>query len=202
MAIQTAYDRMVKNNSHLSDSHKNSEHILFSAEEKSSLDTHIRTVHPGSEDGVKEIKKQAQVNQRKLNDLVEQSKNVLYVCKAVFPFDFFPDEITIDIHTVNVYKKQFLKSGSVHSLYIPNIAEIYVERNLFFGKIRIIDRNFTDNILEVRYLTRKDATNVRKIVQGLIQAYNSGIDLTHIPQEEILPKIYELGTITAMKSNR
>lgn len=60
------------------------------------------------------IKTNKEIN--KLNDLVDESRKILLKLKAVFPFNFFGDEIIIDLSKVSVIQKRFFEAGSIRSV--------------------------------------------------------------------------------------
>jgi len=152
----------------------------------------------GNKEAVKEVAKEVRKNTQKLDELIHQSGQVLFRCKTLFPFDFFPDEITIDIQAVNIYRRNFFKSGRTQSIYIQNIAEVYADRSLFFSQLHIVDKHFVDNIIVIKFMKKKEADIARQIIQGLVTGIANEVDFTKIPNKEILPKLIELGKLTAL----
>jgi hypothetical protein len=129
----------------------------------------------------------------KLNRLIDQSHCVLLNISAVFPFDFFPDQVTIDENKVNIVERMFFWSEYIHSVMIKDIMNVVVQSGLFFATLQLIPIGHGDIPIEVRYLKRHDAIRARRIIQGLIAAKKANIDLTALPKKVLTEKIEELG---------
>src|SRR3989344_2348448 len=71
---------------------------------------------------------------------IERVQTVLFQIKSVFPFDLFPDTITVYPTKVTVVKKYFFASQEVRALMIEDIAEIDIQTGLLFSKILIVSR--------------------------------------------------------------
>jgi hypothetical protein len=145
---------------------------------------------------IKEAAKGVEQSQNKIESLLSKSSIPLFEAKTVWPFDFFPSTVTIDINQVNIIHGQFFLSDRRYSISIDNILDCLVDVSPFFGCLRIIDAGFSHNDIEIRYLKRADAMKARRIIQGLIIANKQKLDLITLPNEELLPKIEEIGKIT------
>ncbi|KKR80489.1 MAG: hypothetical protein UU73_C0001G0353 [Candidatus Daviesbacteria bacterium GW2011_GWA1_41_61] len=131
----------------------------------------------------------------KMEELIEEAENPLFKLSTIFPFDFFPDQIIIDTNKVNIISKEFFSSGRVHSIMIKDIGDVFIETDPFFAKLTIIDKGFTENSINLKYLKKEDAAKARKIIQGLVVAHEQSIDLAHFPPEELTLKLEKLGKI-------
>lgn len=139
-------------------------------------------------------KKEEQISDRKLKELVNSAYQPLYRLSSVFPFDFFPDHITIELSQINIVINQFL-SDRRQSIAYEDIYDVYVDNSLFFSTIKILDKHFRDNELKINFLKKEEATKARRIIQGLVIAHKEKIDLTNMNQEEVIKKIEDLGKI-------
>ena len=146
-----------------------------------------------------EIQKEISNNERKLDVLVKKSSQVLLNVKSVFPFDLFPDNLTIDSNKVNVVTKAFFASGRVHSIYIEDVYDVFVEAGPIFATLKIVDKGFVENLVEVKYLKKNEAYKARRIIQGLVVAVKDKIDLAGLEGEDFARKIEELGKATEAK---
>lgn len=125
--------------------------------------------------------------------VLQGSKRVLLKTSSIFPFDFFPDEITIDECKVNIIFHEFFFSGDTHSITIDMIKDIDVETGPIFATLKIVPDGFPGEPLRLRFLKKKDAIRARQIIQGLMIARKHGIDPTKIQSEDFLEKIESMG---------
>ena len=144
----------------------------------------------------KELLIEQNKNETQLNQMVEKSKQVLLSIKSTFPFDFFPDEITIDPTKINVVIKNFWGSGSVHSVYIQDVTDVKVESTPFFATLKLVDKAFVENKIKVSFLKKKDAYRARRILQGLVVATRDNLNLAGMDINELAKKVEELGVET------
>jgi hypothetical protein len=68
---------------------------------------------------------------RKLANLAQVEDEPLYFFKAVFPFDFFPDEVTVYRNKVAVKRKSFFFIAQTTNVPIENINYVTVHNSLF-----------------------------------------------------------------------
>ncbi len=137
----------------------------------------------------------SEIEQKKLDTLVENSNQILYKTRTVFPFHLFPKEIIVDINKVSVLDRQLFDTGRIRSITIRTISDIFIDTGFLFAKLSIIDRDFTENSMHIDYLPRDEAVKIRRIIQGLMVGYEKGIDFTKLSAEEIVDKLEEIGKI-------
>lgn len=127
------------------------------------------------------LSKKESANKR-LKSLVGQTQKVLLKITAVFPFDFFPDSITVDENKINIISRDFFFSEDVHSVLLEDITDLHVNTNPFFATLEIVDSsNYRFPIIfKVNFLRISEALHARKLIQGLIVARNQKLDLGHV----------------------
>ena len=135
----------------------------------------------------------------KLTRLAQMSNDILFRCRTVFPFDFFPDTVIVDKTKVNFIIKEFFLSEIVHSIMIKNIKDIQVETSAFFAKIVIIPDVYLGQAITVSYLSKSGAQEARRVIQGLMLCYKEGIDISDLDASEIKNKIETAGTAIEVK---
>ncbi len=146
------------------------------------------------EEAEKEHVKEHLSNQQKFYDLVRESARILFQAKSIFPFDLFPDEISIDPIKVNIVSHEFFASARVHCIYIKNISDVFVDCSPFFASLKIIDQGFTENEEIVTTLSKDNAMKARRIIQGLVVAHKQGVDVTRLEQDtDLVEKLEALG---------
>jgi hypothetical protein len=139
------------------------------------------------------LKSDQNVETQKLTDLVSDTSQALFVCHTVFPFDLFPDTVTIDRNKITISKHFFFFQRSIQSIIITDLLTIVVEETLLFASLTIVDRLFHQDTIKVANLKKSDARKIRWLLEGLIIGKKEKIDLTKIPDKELIPKLIEVG---------
>ncbi len=148
----------------------------------------------GGGDGQKDSK----TPEQELNILASRSDKVLLSAKTIFPFDLFPDTLTIDANKVNIVQKIFFWSEVATSILLKEIMDVRVESALFFGKL-VIDYGphpLKISTVEVAKMWKSDALKAKEIIEGILVVYRSeNINTTELKPEETLDEIKEVGKI-------
>lgn len=129
----------------------------------------------------------------KLNNIYRKKTRILYRTSTVFPFDFFPDEIIIDLNKINIIHHDFLATENVYSALIRGLHNAEVAAGPFLATLTIYDSNFKMPSVVVRKLAKNDALKIRRILLGLILIYKQGFDPTDTPSEDLIKVAEELG---------
>lgn len=142
----------------------------------------------------KEISKKIEKNEeKKLIRIIKASKEPIFKTSSAFPFDLFPDQVSIEEYKVNVTNYEFFLTKRVHSIAVNDIADVFVDTAPFFATLKIIYRSFTENTVQVRFLKKDDALRARRIIEGLVIADKNHIDLAKIKREHLMIELEELG---------
>ncbi len=144
-------------------------------------------------DAQKDLIKGGEVNNQKFKNLPKSTDKVLLTIQTHKILDFFPNKLIIDIDKVTIIHKVFFASEQIHSVKIGDISDVVVETSPFYSVLKIIDRGFTENSIDIHYLITDEALKARRIIQGLIIIKERGIDVTPFSTEEIGEKAEELG---------
>jgi hypothetical protein len=139
------------------------------------------------------VDKQKRADDRTVAGLVKSSNRILASISAVFPFDFFPNSITVEEGRVAIIKRHML-SSMVHSVDIKDISNVFISRTIFFSQLEIVSRTFEDNEVIIKYLRNSDAVYVRRIIEGLRVFIHNQIDTSVYTTEELVAKLEELST--------
>jgi len=137
--------------------------------------------------------KQKRLDNKTVANLVKRSNRILVNTFAQFPFDFFPDSITVEESRVTITKRHML-SAEVHSVDIKDISNIFINSTIFFSQLVIISKTFEDNEVRIRYLRNKKAIFVRRIIEGLRVFVNKEIETCNYSVPELITKLEELST--------
>lgn len=131
--------------------------------------------------------------EEKLKQLTANSHHVLFKCSNMFPFDFFPDTLTIEPTQINIHRKTFFLTDHLLTIPIQNISDIHVQTSIFFASLLFVDRSFVENSVSLNWFRKEDAYTIRKIVQGLIIANNQNIDVEKIDTKTLKDQSEQLG---------
>jgi hypothetical protein len=163
---------------------------------KEALREYEDTVSPTPISIVKEVattEEEIEMAKKRMDNLIEGSDVVLLKLKSTFPFELFPDEMTVDIHKVSLISREFFWSERVHSVMIEDISDVFIETSPFFATLNVVDKNFVETLVKISYLKKDEAARARRILQGLIIAKQQTMDVTHINPGELIPRLEELG---------
>ncbi len=145
------------------------------------------------EDAHKDEVKEQVKHRRMLEKVMRRSSTILFNAKTVWPFDMFPSDLIIDINSVTIIKREFFWSGHAESLYIQDLMRITVETGPFFSTLRLIDKSFDTTKHFVRHLRRDDAFRAREILQALLAAVKSGVNLAKCDINRVVPSLSKVG---------
>lgn len=129
----------------------------------------------------------------KLETVVNKAQNVLIKSKAVFPFDLFPDSITIDRQKMTVVHRSFFNVKQTVSVQHSDIKNIQADIGPFLGSLTVTSEHFINNIQVVKYLPKREVLAIQQLVQGFIVAHSENIDLTGIDDEKLVELLNRLG---------
>lgn len=130
---------------------------------------------------------------QELANVAKKAQDVLITASTVFPFNLFPDTVSIDRVKVNVKRRIFFKLSTTTSMQIDDILNAEVSVGPFFGTLKIWTRFFNNEPVEVKYLKREDAFALKRIIQGFIIARQKELDCSQIEKNELVNVLHQLG---------
>jgi hypothetical protein len=133
---------------------------------------------------------------KKLQEAIGDSQEVLCRAQTVFPFTLFPDTITIDRSKIDITHRNFFRVEQTTSMRIEDILTAVANVGPFFGSLKITTRFFgakDDTEYALNYLTRHDALQLKRILQGYIIARQRKIDCSSLAPKELAKLLNELG---------
>lgn len=158
------------------------------------LEEQKKATDEGARDGIKEEAKQEILMKERFDSMVKTAARELYRISTVFPFDMFPDEVIIDVDKVSIITGVFFFSKRIHSVFIQDITDVFVDSSFLFATLEIVDSGFVENSIKIKPLGRNEAIRARKIIQGLIVAKKQQIDLTKLLDlPDLVNKLETLG---------
>jgi hypothetical protein len=132
--------------------------------------------------------------EKKLDNLVEKSNRVIFHTTTVWPFDFFPNDLTITENQVDISIKEFFFSGHIESVRVIDIAQVSVETSFLFATLKIEIVKPQSDPMVIPYLTRADAIFARRLIYGLLSVAKEKIDTTSMDMPTLVAKLEQIGS--------
>lgn len=129
-----------------------------------------------------------------LRDIVEMSHPTLAKASAIFPFDLFPDTLTIDRQKLTVVHRSFFNIEQTVSVQLADVTNVQANVGPFFGALTISSEHFINNTQTIKYVSRHNAIVIQHLLQGMIIAHKEHIDLNQIGEKELLVLLDDLGS--------
>lgn len=149
----------------------------------------LDSAHIGETDRYKKYE-----TERELTKAIKGSKEILAEATTVFPFTFFPDNITVDRAQVTIVHRSFIKVGEIASIRIEDILNADASVGPFFGSLHIYTRFYnTQHPYVVKWLWREDALRIKRILHGYIIATKRKIDTSALTTRELADMLDNLG---------
>ena len=131
---------------------------------------------------------------RGLDELVKKSRYVIFEVRAVFPFDLFPNSVTICFDKV-IFNYKGFGTYDEFPILIENITGARVTRTFFFSSLSIETFGFKANPEPIKYLKHKDARLARRYILALIECKKAGINIESYDIDEVREKLKEVGMV-------
>ena len=135
---------------------------------------------------------------RTLEGIAVNSARTIYRLKTIFPFVLFRDEVIADEEKITVVIGLFFQSGFMRSIMLKDIANVSIDTSILFSSLTIIDRNFVQDPIHVRYLKKEEAFKMRRVVMGLIIADTNKVDLSNYNIQQMREYTEEIGRAREM----
>lgn len=116
----------------------------------------------------------------RLVDLADNPESVLMRMKTIFPFDLFPNTITIDPVKVTIEAKYFFLSSSIQTILIKDIIDTTVGVGPLTSILKIITNDNREQPVRITPLKKYDAEKAMKIIQGLVIARSESPDISKV----------------------
>lgn len=131
---------------------------------------------------------------RQLKRLVRRSNDILASATTVFPFDLFPDTVTVDRTKVTIVNRSFFWTEQVMSIRIEDVLNVTTSVGPFFGSLTIASRVMSsEDHFTTRFFWKQDAVHLKHIIQGYVIAQHNKIKTSHLSREELIETLGQLG---------
>ena len=131
---------------------------------------------------------------KELKEIVTQSHEILMSANTVFPISLFPDTVTVDRTKVTIIKRDFFWSSDVMSIRIEDVLNVSATVGPLFGSLTVASRVMsTIDHFKIDHFWRNDAIRLKHMIQGYVIAQHNKIDTAHLPKDELVETLLELG---------
>ena len=138
--------------------------------------------------------KHSESNTEKLQVVTNRSHEVLFRANTVFPFNFFPDTVTIDREKLTIAERLFFRWVKLISIPIRDILSVEADIGPLFGSVHMTSRYFSGTPYSVNFLMRRDALKLQRLLQGYIIAHERKIECSSIEGSQLIELLGDLGT--------
>lgn len=119
---------------------------------------------------------------------------MLATASTVFPFDLFPNTVTLDRTKLTIVQRSFYWSEQVMSIRIEDILNVTTGVGPFFGSLTIASRVMSsEDHFTINYFWKSDAVHLKHIIQGYVIAQHNKIKTSHLSKDELIKTLSELG---------
>jgi len=129
-----------------------------------------------------------------LVEMVSKCHDVLFDTKTVFPFDPFPDTVTLDREKVAITYRSFFFVAKVISIPIRDLLNVQANVGPFFGTLNMSSRYFATTPCTINFLKRDDALRLQRLLQGYIICEEQNIETSNIDKDQLVVMLNDLGS--------
>jgi hypothetical protein len=128
-----------------------------------------------------------------LSELTNRAHDNLFESKPMLVFVLNASVISIDRQKVTVVHRSLFKTRHTTSIQIGDIINVQASIGVMYGSLMITSKHFLNNVQNAHHLSRGDVIRARRLLQGLIIAYQAKVDITKIDTEQLLRLLTDLG---------
>lgn len=92
----------------------------------------------------------------------------IYVAKAIFPFQLFPDELQVFPDKVTLITRLGPGMEKIRHMHIQEIAQLEADCGPIFGHLHVIPKLRTEEPMLIERISRKKALEVRDFIEDLL----------------------------------
>lgn len=129
----------------------------------------------------------------KLDNLEKNTKEVIIEAKSVFPFQLFPDKISIDKNKIEIVYVDFFFMKRTFTILVEDLLNVKIHTGIFFASLYFEVEGYEKNPEPVSYLAKSDAMQIRDTIVGLIKAKREEVPIEKIHKKEAREKLKKIG---------
>ena len=133
--------------------------------------------------------------QQATREMLSHVEKPLLNVKSFFPFDLFPDSLSINPIEVTFVQNIFFFSSYVISIPVEDIWDISMTKGPFFASLKILPTmTIKDEPISMKWLTWGDARKAHDLLQGLMTLKKQKVDISKAsPKPSEIEEISRLG---------
>ena len=131
--------------------------------------------------------------QKKLLSVAELGHDVLFKANTVFPFTLFPDTVILDREKLTFITRYFFRVAKITGIPVRDLLNVEADIGPIFGSVHTASRFFITAPYSIKFLWRKEAIKLRRLLQGYIIANEQDIDCAHIDKHKLIALLNDLG---------
>lgn len=137
--------------------------------------------------------KPKKLTDKEFTEFAKKSQEILVRVRGVWPFDFFPNVATLDRQKFVVKRNVFWGISKLISSHHDDILDSHLNLGPYFGSVLVHMKYMTNEVETINWLTRSDAKRLHGMLQGLLTAKKSGMDLTPLSTSELKKRLLQMG---------
>ena len=174
--------------------HKQEEKVQSENGERIFSDKSNKTLkQEGKDIQIRNQAKKVESDRQEINDLVQKSNRCIITISSIFPWNLFPNTISVEESRITFIFRQFLSSQS-HSVEIKDVSNVFIESSLLFASLQVVSRTFIQNDIKIGHLNKNKANKARLIIEGLRTFAEHNINTSNFEIDELIAKIEEFHT--------
>lgn len=103
------------------------------------------------------------------NFFVKASEGKYFTCVSVWPFNFFPDSITLDEEKLTIVRRGFLTTDVI-PIKIPDLLNIEIHNAPLFCTVEVVAKFVTARHEKIPYIRKSDGKELQKRCTELLIA--------------------------------
>lgn len=129
----------------------------------------------------------------KLGVLADLSHEILFEAKSVYPYELFPDKITICLNRITITYKKLL-SVDERPIPIEYLNTAHVTKGVFFASLSI-ETFGVEKPNPIHHLRIDDARTARRYILALVECKKNGINFGDYNIKEIKERLQDIGKV-------
>lgn len=129
------------------------------------------------------------------DEFAQKTQEVLIQVRGVWPFDFFPDEATLNRSMFIVKRNLVPFVSKTITCHHDDILDSHLNLGPFFGSVSVHMKYVTNGVEVINWLSRHDAIKLHAILQGLLAAKKNNLNITALSKRDLTRKLEAIGSV-------
>lgn len=131
--------------------------------------------------------------EEKLIHATIEAQEDLLSATTVFPFDLFPDTISLDREKLTIVHRSFFRTSETLCMQIGDILNVQGNTGPFLGNLVLSTKYFNNSNQTIKFLRRRDVLKLQRLIQGSIITHQRSIDCSDIEGDQLVALLSDLG---------